>query len=156
MDKKTIKLTESQLKERVKQALREKIENGELDEGFLGSLSGLASGLKGKASTAANMAGQSLRKAGQAVANSAKNVGNKVADTAKSAGQAVSKQVSDLKQSMNAGSDEEDFKKAYQMLSQWAQKGYFGDSRQTASRISGLKNAMIMNFKQKYGKDLTM
>ena len=57
---------------------------------------------------------------------------------------------------MNAGSDEEDFKKAYQMLSQWAQKGYFGDSRQTASRISGLKNAMIMNFKQKYGKDLTM
>ena len=102
------------------------------------------------------MAGQSLRKAGQAVANTAKNVGNKVADTAKSAGQAVSKQVGDLKQSMNAGSDEEDFKKAYQMLSQWAQKGYFGDSRQTASRISGLKNAMIMNFKQKYGKDLTM
>lgn len=145
MAKTVIRLNEDELKGMIKNILKENIENGNLDEGFWGSLSGLASGLKGKASTAANMAGQSLRKAGQAVAN-----------TAKSAGQAVSKQVGDLKQSMNAGSDEEDFKKAYQMLSQWAQKGYFGDSRQTASRISGLKNAMIMNFKQKYGKDLTM
>ena len=156
MTKTVIRLNEDELKGMIKNILKENIENGNLDEGFWGSLGGLASGLKGKASTAANMAGQGLRKAGQAVANTAKNVGNKVADTAKSAGQAVSKQVGDLKQSMNAGSDEEDFKKAYQMLSQWAQKGYFGDSRQTASRISGLKNAMIMNFKQKYGKDLTM
>ena len=156
MAKTVIRLNEDELKGMIKNILKENIENGNLDEGVWGSLSGLASGLKGKASTAANMAGQGLRKAGQTVANTAKNVGNKVADTAKSAGQAVSKQVGDLKQSMNAGSDEEDFKKAYQMLSQWAQKGYFGDSRQTASRISGLKNAMIMNFKQKYGKDLTM
>ena len=156
MTKTVIRLNEDELKGMIKNILKENIENGNLDEGLWGSLSGLASGLKGKASTAANMAGQGLRKAGQTVANTAKNVGNKVADTAKSAGQAVSKQVGDLKQSMNAGSDEEDFKKAYQMLSQWAQKGYFGDSRQTASRISGLKNAMIMNFKQKYGKDLTM
>lgn len=156
MAKTVIRLNEDELKGMIKNILKENIENGNLDEGLWGSLSGLASGLKGKASTAANMAGQGLRKAGQTVANTAKNVGNKVADTAKSAGQAVSKQVGDLKQSMNAGSDEEDFKKAYQMLSQWAQKGYFGDSRQTASRISGLKNAMIMNFKQKYGKDLTM
>ena len=156
MAKTVIRLNEDELKGRIKNILKENIENGNLDEGLWGSLSGLASGLKGKASTAANMAGQGLRKAGQTVANTAKNVGNKVADTAKSAGQAVSKQVGDLKQSMNAGSDEEDFKKAYQMLSQWAQKGYFGDSRQTASRIAGLKNAMIMNFKQKYGKDLTM
>lgn len=156
MAKTVIRLNEDELKGMIKNILKENIENGNLDEGLWGSLSGLASGLKGKASTAANMAGQGLRKAGQTVANTAKNVGNKVADTAKSAGQAVSKQVGDLKQSMNAGSDEEDFKKAYQMLSQWAQKGYFGDSRQTASRISGLRNAMIMNFKQKYGKDLTM
>ena len=156
MAKTVIRLNEDELKGMIKNILKENIENGNLDEGLWGSLSGLASGLKGKASTAANMAGQGLRKAGQTVANTAKNVGNKVADTAKSAGQAVSKQVGDLKQSMNAGSGEEDFKKAYQMLSQWAQKGYFGDSRQTASRISGLKNAMIMNFKQKYGKDLTM
>lgn len=156
MAKTVIRLNEDELKGMIKNILKENIENGNLDEGLWGSLSGLASGLKGKASTAANMAGQGLRKAGQTVANTAKNVGNKVVDTAKSAGQAVSKQVGDLKQSMNAGSDEEDFKKAYQMLSQWAQKGYFGDSRQTASRISGLKNAMIMNFKQKYGKDLTM
>ena len=156
MAKTVIRLNEDELKGMIKNILKENIENGNLDEGLWGSLSGLASGLKGKASTAANMAGQGLRKAGETVANTAKNVGNKVADTAKSAGQAVSKQVGDLKQSMNAGSDEEDFKKAYQMLSQWAQKGYFGDSRQTASRISGLKNAMIMNFKQKYGKDLTM
>ena len=156
MAKTVIRLNEDELKGMIKNILKENIENGNLDEGLWGSLSGLASGLKGKASTAANMAGQGLRKAGQTVANTAKNVGNKVADTAKSAGQAVSKQVGDLKQSMNAGSDEEDFKKAYQMLSQWAQKGYFGDSRQTASRIAGLKNAMIMNFKQKYGKDLTM
>lgn len=156
MAKTVIRLNEDELKGMIKNILKENIENGNLDEGLWGSLSGLASGLKGKASTAANMAGQGLRKAGQTVANTAKNVGNKVADSAKSAGQAVSKQVGDLKQSMNAGSDEEDFKKAYQMLSQWAQKGYFGDSRQTASRISGLRNAMIMNFKQKYGKDLTM
>ena len=156
MAKTVIRLNEDELKGMIKNILKENIENGNLDEGLWGSRSGLASGLKGKASTAANMAGQGLRKAGQTVANTAKNVGNKVADTAKSAGQAVSKQVGDLKQSMNAGSDEEDFKKAYQMLSQWAQKGYFGDNRQTASRISGLKNAMIMNFKQKYGKDLTM
>ena len=156
MAKTVIRLNEDELKGMIKNILKENIENGNLDEGLWGSLSGLASGLKGKASTAANMAGQGLRKAGQTVANTAKNVGNKVVDTAKSAGQAVSKQVGDLKQSMNAGSDEEDFKKAYQRLSQWAQKGYFGDSRQTASRISGLKNAMIMNFKQKYGKDLTM
>lgn len=134
MAKTVIKLNEDELKGMIKNILKENIENGNLDEGFWGSLGGLASGLKGKASTAANMARQGLRKAGQA----------------------VSKQVGDLKQSMNAGSDEEDFKKAYQMLSQWAQKGYFGDSRQTASRISGLKNAMIMNFKQKYGKDLTI
>ena len=156
MAKTVIRLNEDELKGMIKNILKENIENGNLDEGVWGSLSGLASGLKGKASTAANMAGQSLKKAGQTVANTAKNVGNRVADTAKSAGQAVSKQVGDLKQSMNAGSDEEDFKKAYRMLSQWAQKGYFGDSRQTASRISGLRNAMIMNFKQKYGKDLTM
>lgn len=156
MAKTVIRLNEDELKGMIKNILKENIENGNLDEGLWGSLSGLASGLKGKASTAANMAGQGLRKAGQTVANTAKNVGNKVADSAKSAGQAISKQVGDLKQSMNAGSDEEDFKKAYQMLSQWAQKGYFGDSRQTASRISGLRNAMIMNFKQKYGKDLTM
>lgn len=156
MAKTVIRLNEDELKGMIKNILKENIENGNLDEGVWGSLSGLASGLKGKASTAANMAGQGLRKAGQTVANTAKNVGNKVVDTAKSAGQAVSKQVGDLKQSMNAGSDEEYFKKAYQMLSQWAQKGYFGDSRQTASRISGLRNAMIMNFKQKYGKDLTM
>lgn len=156
MAKTVIRLNEDELKGMIKNILKENIENGNLDEGFWGSLNGLASGLKGKVSTAANMTGQGLRKAGQTVANTAKNVGNKVVDTAKSAGQAVSKQVGDLKQSMNAGSDEEDFKKAYQMLSQWAQKGYFGDSRQTASRISGLRNAMIMNFKQKYGKDLTM
>ena len=96
MAKTVIRLNEDELKGMIKNILKENIENGNLDEGFWGSLCGLASGLKGKASTAANMAGQGLRKAGQAVANTAKDVGNKVADTAKSAGQAVSKQVGDL------------------------------------------------------------
>lgn len=34
MDKQVIRLTEAQLKEKIKASLREKIENGELDEGF--------------------------------------------------------------------------------------------------------------------------
>ena len=64
MAKTVIRLNEDELKGMIKNILKENIENGNLDEGLWGSLSGLASGLKGKASTAANMAGQGLRKAG--------------------------------------------------------------------------------------------
>lgn len=38
MDKQVIRLTEAQLKEKIKASLREKIENGELDEGFWNQL----------------------------------------------------------------------------------------------------------------------
>lgn len=145
MDKQVIRLTEAQLKEKIKASLREKIENGELDESFWGSLKGFGDVFKNKANTA-----------GQAVGNAAKNVGNKVRNAAQKAGNAVNKQVQDFKQGMAAGSDEEDYNKVFNKLDQWAQAGYFGDSRQAASQIKGLKNAMMRNFQTKHGRDMNV
>lgn len=145
MNKNTIKLTEAELKERIKASLREKIENGEIDESFWGSLKGFGDVFKNKANTA-----------GQMVGNAAKNVGNKIKDVAQKAGSAVNKQVQDFKQGMDAGSDEEDYNKVFNQLDKWAKAGYFGNSRQAASQITGLKNAMMRNFQSKYGRDMNV
>lgn len=142
MDKKTIKLTESQLKERVKQALREKIENGELDEGFWDYVKGAGKAVGNKMSNAANKAGVQMKKAGQAVAGAAKSAGN-----------AINKQVQDIKTAGEKASMTGDDQKIANQLIKWYQSGVFGTSKQAKSQISALINAMKNKFADKYGED---
>ena len=156
MDKKVIRLSEAELRNMIEAAINESVAKGELDEAFWGSLKGFGNTMKNTAQSAGQAMQNAAQNVGSKVANAAKTAGTKVANAAKSAGQAVNKQVNDFKQGMAAGSDEEDFKKAFSMLQTWAKKGYFGGSRQAASQIAGLKNAMIRNFKEKYGKDLAI
>lgn len=142
MDKKTIKLTESQLKERVKQALREKIENGELDEGFWDYVKGAGKAVGNKMTNAANKAGVQMKKAGQAVAGAAKSAGN-----------AINKQVQDIKTAGEKASMTGDDQKIANQLIKWYQSGVFGTSKQAKSQISALINAMKNKFADKYGED---
>lgn len=142
MDKKTIKLTESQLKERVKQALREKIENGELDEGFWDYVKGAGKAVGNKMTNAANKAGVQMKKAGQAVAGAAKSAGN-----------AINKQVQDIKTAGEKASMTGDDQKIANQLIKWYQSGVFGTSKQVKSQISALINAMKNKFADKYGED---
>lgn len=166
-NKKTIRISRSELEQMVRECIMEGVEKGEIDEALFGGLSGLANKFGKKASKAADMAGQGMKKMGQKVADTASKAGQKVADTASKAGQKVAgaaksagefakKQASDLKQGYEAGSKKQDYKKAWNVMKNWYSKGYFGKNRQAASRLSGLRNSMQNAFKEQFGEDLVL
>lgn len=153
-NKKTVRLTRDELRNMVLECIAEGVERGTLDEGIFGGLAGLASKIGQKASNTA--AAKGIKKAGQKMADTASKVGHNVAGAAKSAGEFAKKQASDLKMGYQAGSTKEEYEKVWATMKKWASKGYFGKGRQTASRLSGLRNSMQNSFKEQFGEDLIL
>lgn len=127
---KTIKLTESELKERITKTVNEALQ----DEGFMDFLKGAG---KNVGSDIANGAKAAWNKGKQAAANTAQNVKN-YADKVKTAGQMSS---------MNA-----DNQKIAQQLQQWYQKGVFGDNKSINVAVSTLVNALNKKFNDRFGE----
>lgn len=141
MDKKTIKLTESQLKERVKQALREKIENGELDEGFWDSVKGFFGGAQGSkdvqgVKNTANKVGNAMSNAAQKVGNAA----NKAVQGVKNAGNAVKQNVQNRMQDARNYSAAADIENALGVLNKYAK--LFGSKNSTANGYNMAKKGL--------------
>lgn len=145
MAKTVIKLNEDELKGMIKNILKENIENGNIDEGFWDFVKGAGGAVKNKMGHAANMAGQQMKRAGQAVAGAAKN-----------AGAAINKQVQDIKTAGEKASMAGDDHRVANQLIKWFNQGVFGNSKQAKSQISALINAMKNKYAAKYGEDSTL
>lgn len=142
MAKTVIRFNEDELKGMIKNILKENIENGNLDEGFWDYVKGAGGAIKNKMGHAADMAGQQMKKAGQAVAGAAKN-----------AGAAINKQVQDIKTAGEKASMNGDDQRIADQLIKWFKEGKFGNSEQAKSQISGLINAMKNKYAAKYSED---
>lgn len=173
MGKKVI-LRESELRGMIREALNEKIENGEIDEDLLGRLGAVGKTIFGKANKAANMAGKGLQNVGnnikaavdqsgeriQGMKANAKqglrNAGERVGKGLKNAGNFIKQQYNDIKVAGDKASLTGDDQKIADQLIIWFNKGVFGKSSQAKSQISGLINSMKLKYSTKYGEDSSL
>lgn len=141
MAKTVIRLNEDELKERVKQALREKIENGELDEGFWDSVKGFFGGAQG--SKDAQGVKNTANKVGNAMSNAAQKVGNaanKAVQGVKNAGNAVKQNVQNRMQDARNYSAAADIENALGVLNKYAK--LFGSKNSTANGYNMAKKGL--------------
>lgn len=145
MDKQVIRLTEAQLKEKIKASLREKIENGELDEGFWDSMKGFFGGAQGRRDNqgmqnAANKMTQGVKNATNKAVQGVKNAAGKVAQGVSNAGNAVKQNVQNRMQDAQNYSAAADIEKALQTLQKYAK--LFGSKNRTANGYNMAKEGL--------------
>lgn len=126
MNKQTIRLSESEFHDMIREAVyRTLMENGE-DEGFWGGMGALAKG----------------------VGNGMKNAWNKGKEMAQQAGQQIAN-------TYQQGSMNQDHQKIANQLQQWIQSGVFGNSRAN-SLASQLVNMLNQQYQNRFGKQGTV
>ena len=133
MAKQLIRITEAELKNMVREALNESMENGEIDEGFFDNVKGFFGGSQAQkdvqsVKNTANRAYQGIKKDAQSVKNTAnsayqgvKNVANKAVQGIKNTGNAIKQNVQNRKQDARNYSAAADIHKALQTLDNYVQ-----------------------------------
>lgn len=139
-----VKLSYEELKGAIYEAVKKAAEEGMLDEAWTDYFKGASQAI-----------GNKFKNAGKAAVGAAKNAGTKavnaVSNAAKNVGNAVNKQVQDIKTAGEKASMQGDNERIAKQLNQWYEEGRFGNSRQAASYIKGLINAMGRNFDSTFG-----
>jgi hypothetical protein len=153
MTKTTYKITESDLKNMIKEALNESIASGEIDEGFFDYLKGMGKAAGNKMGSAGRQMGNSIKNAATAVGDKIGKAGNAVVGAAKQAGDKIQKTAQDIHTAGKKASMTGDQQKVANQLVAWYNKGVFGNSRQAKSQISALINAMKNTYSAQYGEE---
>lgn len=150
--KKTIRLTESELTQIVRDCINESLENGELDEGFFDFMKGAGKMIGNKAANVGRGVANAGRNVARGVANAGRNMARGASNMANKAGQSIRQNYDDVMRAGHAASMQGDNQKIANKLQQWLENGVFGNSRQAASYIQGLINAMEQNYQTQYGE----
>lgn len=156
MTKTTYRITESDLKNMIREALNESIASGEIDEGFFDYLKGMGKAAGGKMNAAGRQMGQSMRNTAASVGDKIGKAGNAMASAAKQAGDRIQKTAQDIHTAGKKASMTGDQQKIANQLVAWFKDGVFGNSRQAKAQISGLINAMKNIYSSQYGEESTV
>lgn len=149
MAKQLIRITEAELKNMVREALNESIENGEIDEGFFDDVKGFFGGSQAQKDV------QSVKNTANRAYQGVKNVANKAVQGIKDTGNAIKQNVQNRKQDAKNYSAAADIQKALQTLDKYAQlfqnnngakKGYNMARKGMDTIIQSLRNSEI-NYK---------
>ena len=115
MAKQLIRITEAELKNMVRDALNESIENGEIDEGFFDDVKGFFGGSQAQKDV------QSVKNTANRAYQGVKNVANKAVQGIKNTGNAIKQNVQNRKQDARNYSAAADIQKALQTLDNYVQ-----------------------------------
>lgn len=145
MAKQTIRITEAELHQMIRNVINESIENGDIDEG-------LWDYIKGAGSAVRNKLGKAMGQAGNKLGNLANNAGQKM----RSAGNAINKQFQDINTAGRKASMTGNDQKIANQLIKWYNDGVFGNNPQAKSKISGLINAMKAKYSAEFGEESSL
>lgn len=149
MAKQLIRITEAELKNMVREALNESVENGEIDEGFFDDVKGFFGGSQAQKDV------QSVKNTANRAYQGVKNVANKAVQGIKNTGNAIKQNVQNRKQDARNYSAAADIQKALQTLDNYVQlfqnnngvkKGYDMARKGMDAIIQSLRNSEI-NYK---------
>lgn len=149
--KRTITLTESELKNMIVSALNECINEQQenIDENFLEYAKAFGGSAKNSLNKAASFAGNKMNKLG----NNLMNKGRQFSNGIKKAGNVINNEFNNMKLAGEKASSQGDSQRIANLLIKWFNDGVFGDSRQAKSYISGLINAIKRKYSAKYGEE---
>lgn len=149
--KRTITLTESELKNMIVSALNECINEQQenIDENFIEFAKAFGGAAKNSLNKAASFAGNKMNKLG----NNLMDKGRQFSNGIKKAGNVINNEFNNMKLAGEKASSQGDSQRIANLLIKWFKDGVFGDSRQAKAYISGLINAINRKYSAKYGEE---